>query len=78
VVVYKGGSRLSDVAATLAEVDRLDGAVMGELLGLPGGRAAPLAEAADRPASYLTTLIVPPVRPAHEADHAEAVREGAR
>jgi precorrin-2/cobalt-factor-2 C20-methyltransferase len=63
VVVYKGGSRIGAVAATLAGHDRLDGAVMGELLGLPGGRVVPLAEVADRPASYLATLIVPPVRP---------------
>ncbi len=28
----------------------------------PGGRVAPVAEVADRPASYLATLIVPPVR----------------
>jgi precorrin-2/cobalt-factor-2 C20-methyltransferase len=37
--------------------------VMGELLGLPGGRVAPLAEVAGQPVSYLATLIVPPVRP---------------
>lgn len=63
VVVYKGGARIGEVAATLAAHDRLDGAVVGELLGLPGGRVAPLATMADRPASYLATLIVPPVRP---------------
>ena len=63
VVVYKGGARIGAVAATLAGHDRLDGAVMGELLGLPGGRVAPLAEVAGQPVSYLATLIVPPVRP---------------
>ena len=62
VVVYKGGAQIGTVAATLADHDRLDGAVLGELLGLPGGRVAALAEVADRPASYLATLIVPPVR----------------
>jgi precorrin-2/cobalt-factor-2 C20-methyltransferase len=62
VVVYKGGAQVERVAATLADHDRLDGALLGELLGLPGGRVAPLAEVADRPASYLATLIVPPVR----------------
>jgi precorrin-2/cobalt-factor-2 C20-methyltransferase len=62
VVVYKGGAQIGAVAATLAGHQRLEGAVMGELLGLPGGRVAPLAEAADRPASYLATMIVPPVR----------------
>jgi precorrin-2/cobalt-factor-2 C20-methyltransferase len=73
VVVYKGGSRLSDVADLLAGAERLDGAVVGELLGLPGGRAAPLAEAASRPSSYLTTLIVPPVREVSAGSGASAV-----
>ena len=62
VVVYKGGAQIGAVAATLAGHDRLEGAVMGELLGLPGGRVAALADVADRPASYLATLLVPPVR----------------
>ncbi len=62
VVVYKGGAEVERVAATLSDHDRLDGAVLGELLGLPGGRVSPLAEVADRPASYLATVIVPPVR----------------
>lgn len=62
VVVYKGGAQIAQVAAVLAEHDRLGGAVLGELLGLPGGRVAPVAEVADRPASYLATLIAPPVR----------------
>jgi precorrin-2/cobalt-factor-2 C20-methyltransferase len=62
VVVYKGGAQIATVAATLAEHDRLDGAVLGELLGLPGGRVARVADVADRPASYLATLIAPPVR----------------
>jgi precorrin-2/cobalt-factor-2 C20-methyltransferase len=64
LVVYKGGAQIGKVAATLAEHDRLDGAVLGELLGLPGGRVAPVSEVADRPASYLATLIAPPVREA--------------
>jgi precorrin-2/cobalt-factor-2 C20-methyltransferase len=59
VVVYKGGRHLPAVAKALHEHDRLDGSVMGELLGLPGGRTAPVADAADRPASYLATVIVP-------------------
>jgi hypothetical protein len=33
---------------------------MGELLGLPGERVAPVAEAAAGPAAYLATVIVPP------------------
>jgi precorrin-2/cobalt-factor-2 C20-methyltransferase len=62
VVVYKGGGRLPELAATLAAAGRLDGAVLGELLGLPGGRVARVADVADRPATYLATLVVPPVR----------------
>jgi precorrin-2/cobalt-factor-2 C20-methyltransferase len=59
VVLYKGGRRLPDVAARLRETDRLDGAVLGELLGMPGERIAPVADVADRPASYLSAVIVP-------------------
>ena len=62
VVVYKGGAQLDEIAAVLAGHDRLEGALLGELLGLPGGRVAPVAEATGRPASYLATVIVPPVR----------------
>jgi precorrin-2/cobalt-factor-2 C20-methyltransferase len=61
VVVYKGGRHLPAMAKRLAEVGRLDGAVFGELLGLPGERITPVAGAAFGPAAYLATLIVPPV-----------------
>lgn len=63
VVVYKGGGRLPELADRLEALGRLDGSVLGELLGLPGGRVVPLAEAAQQPASYLATIVVPPVRP---------------
>jgi precorrin-2/cobalt-factor-2 C20-methyltransferase len=59
VVVYKGGRHLPSVAAALGDRGRLTGAVMGELLGLPGARTGPVADAAERPASYLATVIVP-------------------
>ena len=62
LVVYKGGGRLPELARLLAEVGRLDGAVLGELLGLPGGRVAAVADVAERPATYLATVVVPPVR----------------
>jgi precorrin-2/cobalt-factor-2 C20-methyltransferase len=61
VVVYKGGRHLPAMAKALAAAGRLDGAVVGELLGLPGERVVPVAEAGDGPAAYLATLIVPPV-----------------
>ncbi|HET6809839.1 MAG TPA: precorrin-2 C(20)-methyltransferase [Acidimicrobiales bacterium] len=62
VVVYKGGRHLPELAARLKEAGRLEGAVLGELLGLPGERVAPLAEAADGPGSYLASVLVPPRR----------------
>lgn len=65
VVVYKGGGRnLPEIAEHLAARDRLDDAVIGELLGQPGERAQPVAAVADRPASYLSTVIVPARREA--------------
>lgn len=62
VVVYKGGRHLPELADGLRGHDRLHGAVMGEMLGLAGGRSVPVAGVADRPASYLATVIVPAVR----------------
>jgi len=63
VVVYKGGRHLPAIASALDEAGRLEGAVFGELLGLPGERVAAVAEAASGPATYLATVIVPPARP---------------
>jgi precorrin-2/cobalt-factor-2 C20-methyltransferase len=67
LVVYKGGRVLPDVAALLERRGRLGAAVLGEMLGLPGGRSVPVSAAADRPASYLATVIVPPERSAGAA-----------
>ena len=62
VVVYRGGRSLPGLATVLREEGRLEGAVVGELLGLPGERSAPLERVAGRPGSYLATTIVPAVR----------------
>jgi precorrin-2/cobalt-factor-2 C20-methyltransferase len=64
VVVYKGGRRMSELAAEARANGRLDGAVLGELLGLRGERLAPLADvvADGRPVTYLSTVILPPRR----------------
>jgi precorrin-2/cobalt-factor-2 C20-methyltransferase len=60
VVLYKGGRRLPDLAKAAAAAGRLSGAVAGELLGMPGERVGALSDlAADGPASYLATVIVP-------------------
>lgn len=58
-VLYKGGRRLPEIAEQLRAASRLDGAVLGELLGMPGERLVPVASVADRPASYLSAVIVP-------------------
>jgi precorrin-2/cobalt-factor-2 C20-methyltransferase len=70
VVVYKGGGRFPEIAKVASEVGRLEGAVAGELLGLPGMRIAPLADVASEPCAYLSTVIFPPVR----ASNGEVVR----
>ncbi len=59
VVVYKGGRQVAAVAERLRDAGRLDNSVLGELLGLPGERIAPVADVADRPASYLSAVIAP-------------------
>ena len=61
VVVYKGGRHLPAMAKALATAGRLDGAVFGELMGLPGERIVAVSDAAEGPAAYLATVIVPPV-----------------
>ncbi|MGH9298130.1 MAG: precorrin-2 C(20)-methyltransferase [Acidimicrobiales bacterium] len=62
VVVYKGGHHLPEIHRQLEKAGRADQAVFGELLGLPGERVGPLSRAGGAPASYLATVIVPPVR----------------
>jgi len=60
IVVYKGGRFLPEIARRLADAGRLDDAVYGELLGLPGQRVGAVKEAADGPGAYLATVVVPP------------------
>ncbi|MHB8246031.1 MAG: precorrin-2 C(20)-methyltransferase [Acidimicrobiales bacterium] len=62
VVVYKGGRNLPEIAQLLDKAGRRDGAVFGELLGLPGEQICAVSEVGDRPCTYLATVIVPPVR----------------
>jgi len=58
------------VAERLRAVGRLDGAVVGELLGLPGERVGSLALVAGAPGAYLSSILVPPCRegPGEAAD----------
>lgn len=51
VVVYKGGRHLPRITEALSRTGRLDGSVMGELLGLPGERAGAMALEGHREAS---------------------------
>lgn len=58
VVGYKSGSHLPEVLAAVRGAGRLDGAVHGASLGLPGEDIRPAAEVAG-PVPYLSTLLVP-------------------
>jgi precorrin-2/cobalt-factor-2 C20-methyltransferase len=58
VVGYKSGRHLPEVLAAVKEAGRLDGAVHGASLGLPGEDIRPAA-AMSGPAPYLSTLLVP-------------------
>lgn len=72
IVIYKGGRRMPDVAAVLERHGRLQDAVVGELLGLPGERVGPLERWRDQPAAYLATVIVPPKRSSPGGDDGPA------
>ena len=58
VVGYKSGRHLPEVLAAVRDAGRLDGAVHGASLGLPGEDIRPAAELTG-PAPYLSTLLVP-------------------
>jgi precorrin-2/cobalt-factor-2 C20-methyltransferase len=58
VVGYKSGSHLPGVLDAVRDAGRLDGAVHGASLGLPGEDIRPAAEVTG-PAPYLSTLLVP-------------------
>lgn len=62
IVIYKGGRQIRDIKEKLLYANRLKGAVVGELLGLPGERLAMLEDIDDEPISYLATVISPPLR----------------
>lgn len=75
VVVYKGGGRLPAIAERLDVAGRLDNAVLGELVGLPGERVTAVAGVADRPASYLSSIVVPATSHAVPTDGHEPASE---
>jgi precorrin-2/cobalt-factor-2 C20-methyltransferase len=59
VVAYKAGRHLDTVRACLAAAGRLDTAVYGAHLGLPGQDVRPLSTVDAGPAPYLSTVVVP-------------------
>jgi precorrin-2/cobalt-factor-2 C20-methyltransferase len=61
VVGYKSGPHLPEVLTAVREAGRLDGAVHGVCLGLPGEDIRPAAEVTG-PAPYLSVLVVPSKR----------------
>jgi precorrin-2/cobalt-factor-2 C20-methyltransferase len=64
VVCYKGGRHLPELLDVLRAAGRLDRAVYGARLGLPGETVRPAADLPARPGPYLSTLIVLPERQA--------------
>ncbi|MHB8438406.1 MAG: precorrin-2 C(20)-methyltransferase [Acidimicrobiales bacterium] len=67
IVIYKGGRHLPALAQRLERAGRLEGAVLGELLGMPGERVTPLDDARSQPATYLASVVVPPHRAGSES-----------
>lgn len=63
VVVYKGWRRMDGVLAALRDAGRLDAAIVGTGLGLPGERIEAAADV-EGPLPYLSTVLAPPKRSA--------------
>jgi len=57
VVAYKGGRHLADVAATLKDAGRLDGAILGSHVGMDAERVEGLSDVDDAP--YLSSVLIP-------------------
>lgn len=61
VVAYKGWRRMDGVLAALRSTERLDDAIVGAGLGLPGERIEAAADV-EGPLPYLSTVLAPPRR----------------
>lgn len=57
VVCYKGGGRMPEVLSVAEGAGRLEGAVYGARLGIPGQEVVPASEMAGREGTYLSTVI---------------------
>jgi precorrin-2/cobalt-factor-2 C20-methyltransferase len=64
VVCYKGGRHLPEIVDTLRWAGRLERAVYGARLGLPGEFIGPAEKLGQEPGPYLSTVIALPERPA--------------
>lgn len=64
VVCYKGGRHLPEIVDTLRQAGRLERAVYGARLGLPGEIVRPATELGQAAGPYLSTVIALPARPA--------------
>jgi len=62
LVLYRGGRAVPSIGAQVVEAGRGDRSVVGEQLGLPGERWAPVTDHLDQSASYLACLIAPAER----------------
>ena len=62
LVLYRGGRSVPAIVGRLAEAGRSDGAVVGEMLGLPGEQIGAATDYAVDAASYLACLIAPSTR----------------
>ena len=63
VVAYKGGRHLPEMLDLLSRQGRLDGALVGTGLGLPGGTIRPARDVPpDERSAYLTTVLATPRR----------------
>jgi precorrin-2/cobalt-factor-2 C20-methyltransferase len=64
VVCYKGGRHLPEIVDLLDASGRLERALYGARLGLPGETIQPAAKLGEEPGPYLSTVIALPERPA--------------
>lgn len=62
VIIYKGGRHIGEIKEALRNAGRLEGAVVGELLGLEGEHISTLESVTVPEISYLATVIAPPLR----------------
>jgi precorrin-2/cobalt-factor-2 C20-methyltransferase len=58
LAIYRGGGALPALAEVFRRRDRLDDAVVGEMIGLAGPHVENVRAVADQPASYLSSVLI--------------------